>query len=279
MEVLLTGATGFIGSRVLAELERRAVNVVAITRRPTALPACSSRVNVVELDLREVSAGSYDAFGRPDLLIHLAWGGLPDYDSTRHYEVELPLHYGFIRTLVDAGLPAVAISGTCLEYGLQCGALREDAAALPTTPYGYAKDALRKQLEFLRGQRGFSLTWMRLFYTYGSGQSPTSLYSQLHAAAKRRDATFQMSSGEQLRDYVAGGELVRLLTELALKRANAGVVNVCSGRPVSVRRLVESWIATEGYEIGLDLSVYPQPKYEPLAFWGDRSKLDAILEA
>jgi len=54
-------------------------------------------------------------------------------------------------------------------------------------------------------------------------------------------------------------------------------VNVCSGRPVSVRRLVEGWIRDNGWTIDLNLGHYPYPDYEPMAFWGERRKLDRIL--
>jgi dTDP-6-deoxy-L-talose 4-dehydrogenase (NAD+) len=40
---------------------------------------------------------------------------------------------------------------------------------------------------------------------------------------------------------------------------------------------VEGWIAENGWEIALNLGHYPYPDYEPMAFWGDRDRLDAIL--
>jgi dTDP-6-deoxy-L-talose 4-dehydrogenase (NAD+) len=53
---------------------------------------------------------------------------------------------------------------------------------------------------------------------------------------------------------------------------------VCSGEPISVRKLVEGWIKDNGWSIGLDLGHYPYPDYEPMAFWGDRQKLDRCLD-
>jgi nucleoside-diphosphate-sugar epimerase len=279
MKVLLTGGTGFVGSHVLAQLRKHDVEVWTLRRRGCAPRDSEGQANVIETDIESVDEQSYDDFGRPDVLVHLAWGGLPNYGSAHHFETELPMHFRFIRTLVEAGLPAVAVSGTCLEYGLQSGALSEDRPCTPTTPYGHAKDALRTQLEFLRREREFAMTWMRLFYVYGNRQSPQSLYSQLNAAIKRGDPQFDMSSGEQLRDYLPIEELARLVVDLAIRRGNAGTVNVCSGRPISVRSLVERWIRENGSSIRLNLGHYPQPMHEPLAFWGDRAKLDLIMGA
>ena len=84
--------------------------------------------------------------------------------------------------------------------------------------------------------------------------------------------------GEQLRDYLPISEVARLIVELALRRLNAGVVNVCSGQPISVRALVEGWIKENGWDIQLNLGRYPYPDYEPMVFWGTRSKLDKLME-
>jgi dTDP-6-deoxy-L-talose 4-dehydrogenase (NAD+) len=72
----------------------------------------------------------------------------------------------------------------------------------PVTPYGLAKDTLRKFLEMLQEVHPFTLQWVRLFYLYGPGQNPKSLLSQLDAAIEQGDPVFRMSGGEQLRDYL-----------------------------------------------------------------------------
>jgi len=276
MKIAVTGASGFIGRAVLAELARRGIAAVASSRSGNdVLPVAGHRA--LTLDLHEAPADAFDRLGRPDVLIHLAWGGLPNYRSLHHVESELPAQYRFIRGLVEAGLGSLVVTGTCFEYGMQSGPLHEDLPARPENPYGFAKDALRRELEFLKAAQPFTLTWARLFYLYGEGQAETSLLPQLRQAVARGDKAFNMSGGEQLRDYLAVEEAVRPLVSLALARCDAGVVNVCSGRPVSVRRLVEGWIRDNGWTIDLNLGHYPYPDYEPMAFWGERRKLDHIL--
>lgn len=273
MRIAVTGATGFIGRHVLAELSTRCVEVVAVPRQATNAIMPRPGMTVLPLEMKNVDAGSFDLLGRPDALIHLAWGGLPNYRSIHHFESELPQQYRFLSELVKAGLGCAIITGTCFEYGMQSGALTESMQTLPENPYGFAKDVLRRQLEFLRKTHEFSLTWCRLFYVYGDGQAATSLLPNLRKAVERQEKTFDMSGGEQLRDYLPVTEVVRHLVDLALARADIGVVNVSSGRPISVRRLVEGWIAQNGWDIQLNLGHYPYPDFEPLAFWGDCSKL------
>lgn len=278
MKVAVTGASGFIGQHVLAELARSSVEVVAVTRTATKLPIVNTTIKIVEMDISCPDSNSFNRLGRPDVLIHLAWDGLPNYKSLHHFETELPRQYTFLKALVDAGLPSLLVAGTCFEYGMRSGPLSEDMDTFPGNPYGYAKDALRKQMEFLQSTTAFTLTWARLFYMYGEGQPMSSLYPLLKNAVQRREPLFNMSGGEQLRDYLPADEVARLLVALAKHQVDLGVVNVSAGTPISVRKLVEGWLDENGWEIELNLGYYPYPDYEPMAFWGDRRYLNKILE-
>ncbi len=272
MRIAVTGANGFIGKHVVAQLLERGCEVVALLREPARRPETwSGRVEIVPFDLGEASVGMYDRLQRPDVLIHLAWGGLPNYRSLQHFEVELPRQYQFLSTLVREGLPAMLVAGTCFEYGMQAGMLRPSMPSMPTNPYGYAKDALRRQLQMLQIEQSFNLIWGRVFYLYGEGQSPTSLYPKLEAAVAAGASVFDMSGGEQLRDYLPVAEVARRIVVMALSGRNLGVQNICSGQPISVRRLVETWIEANNWTIRLNLGAFPYPDYEPMAFWGEDS--------
>lgn len=277
MKIAVTGATGFIGRHVLAELGARSVESVALVRA-ASIGLGHSNSGVVQLDLHDAPANAFDLMGRPDVLIHLAWSGLPNYKSLHHFEHELPAQYRFLKNLIESGLQNLVVAGTCFEYGMQSGSLSEDIVPQPSNPYGFAKDTLRCQLEYLKSAHPFHLTWARLFYLYGEGQAENSLLPQLRQAVERGDPVFNMSGGEQLRDYLPVTEVARHLVALALARKDMGAVNVCSGTPISVRKLVESWIKENGWSIALNLGHYPYPDYEPLAFWGDRKKLDSLQE-
>ena len=107
----------------------------------------------------------------------------------------------------------------------------------------------------------------------------TSLYPQLRTAVERGDRTFDMSGGEQLRDYLPVSEVARIIVALSTRRKDEGVVNICSGKPVSIRSLVEGWVRDNQWGISLRFGQKPYPGHEPMAFWGDRSRLDSIMEA
>lgn len=275
MKIAVTGAGGFIGTHVARALVASGADVTGIVRRMPVSPVAGMRY--VMLDLADADAGTYSAIGTPDQLVHLAWGGLPHYRARHHFERELPLQYRFLHRMADAGLPAMMVAGTCYEYGMVNGECDEQAELRPANPYAFAKAALLRQLQYLQADLGFAMTWPRLFYMWGEGQAPGSLYSLLRTAIANGDATFPMSAGEQLRDYLPVEEVAVMLAALAMRAGNDGVVNISSGAPVSVRNLVERWIAAAGARILPELGRYPYPTHEPLAFWGATAKRRALL--
>jgi nucleoside-diphosphate-sugar epimerase len=279
MKIAVTGASGFIGRHVLAELKARSIESIALVRTSESRARVDSCAWVVPLDVHQATADAFELMGKPDVLIHLAWSGLPNYKSLHHIEQELPAQYSFLKGLIESGLQRVVVAGTCFEYGMQSGLLNEDSVPRPSNPYGFAKDALRCQLEYLKDAHPFQLTWARLFYLYGEGQAGSSLFPQLQQAVERGDPVFNMSGGEQLRDYLPVAEISKHLVSLALADQGVGIVNVCAGTPISVRKLVEDWIEEHGWSIKLNFGHYPYPEYEPMAFWGDRRKLDRHMES
>jgi nucleoside-diphosphate-sugar epimerase len=270
MKVALTGASGFVGRYVLAALMQHDVEIVAVTRDATKLGDMDKSVKILELDLY-ADCDFYHVMGAPDALIHLAWDGLPNYKSLHHFETELPRQYNFIKRMVESGLNSLFVSGTCFEYGMQSGELSAETKTEPTNPYGFAKDALRKQLEFLKANKPFNFIWGRLFYMYGEGQASNSLYPQLKQAVLRGDKVFNMSGGAQLRDYLPIETIAEIIVKLTLAQRDLGTINICSGKPTSVRSLVEQWVRENGWEIELNLGYYPYPDYEPMEFWGSLS--------
>ena len=278
MKIALTGASGFLGQHVLNALLLQEIEVTAVTRNATRLADFKERIHIVEMDISKPQINCYQQMGCPEILMHLAWDGLPNYRALHHFEKELPGQYQFLRSMIKSGLSSLMVTGTCFEYGMQSGPLGEDMSAKPTNPYGFAKNALRQQLEFLQSDMDFSLTWARLFYMYGEGQSANSLFPKLKEAILRQDIRFEMSGGDQLRDYLPVEEVARLLVQLVIAEQGIGIINVCSGVPISVRKLVEQLLVENNWKIDLNLGSYPYPDYEPMEFWGNRQLLDKVME-
>lgn len=280
-KVLVTGCTGFIGNHVVKRLLQEQCEVVATSAHEAKARQFNwfPHVTYIPFDLHAApGTGNYfEQFGKPDALIHLAWEGLPNYRSLFHFEENLPAHYRFLKQLVTEGLTDITATGTCFEYGMQEGCLGETNQPQPANPYALAKDTLRRFLEELQKHQPFAFKWVRLFYMYGPGQNPNSLLSQLDKALEAGEPEFRMSGGEQVRDYLPVEEVAENIVKIALQQKVSGIVNCCSGIPVTVKQLVERYLSGKGRTIPLNLGYYPYPDYEPMRFWGDNTKLKIIL--
>jgi dTDP-6-deoxy-L-talose 4-dehydrogenase (NAD+) len=274
VKILVTGVTGFVGSHVVSRLLASGHTVVAVARdevRARTLP-WFEQVEFVAHDLHN-AAWNWQKSAIPDVLIHLAWPGLPNYQDFLHIGKNLPADLQFLESAVQGGVPHLIVAGTCLEYGMQYGPLGEEMETRPFTPYGFAKDALRKSLEILQRRHPFTLQWVRLFYMYGEGQNPYSLLSQLDRALDEGRDRFEMSAGDQLRDYLPIETIARCFDWASTHPEMSGVINCCSGKPISVLDLVNQHLAKRNGKIHLVRGHYPYPDYEPMAFWGVPEKL------
>jgi dTDP-6-deoxy-L-talose 4-dehydrogenase (NAD+) len=278
--ILITGATGFIGRHVIEYLLSAGHSLIttAIEEKDVAetfFPLLK-QTDYISKNLNEKENDYYSFFRKPDCLIHLSWEGLPNYNELFHVERNLSANYFFIKNMVEKGLSDITIAGTCFEYGLQNGCLKEDMQTNPVTVYGLAKDTLRKFVETLQSKCQFSMKWIRLFYPYGHGQSKKSLWTQMEEAIITKQQQFNMSQGEQIRDFIPIKNVAEYVSKIATQDEVTGIINCCSGHPRSVRSFVEDFFITRNYQIILNRGYYPYPYYEPFAFWGDRKKISEI---
>ncbi len=280
MKILVTGATGFIGNYVVQELLKNNCEVIAtsLNKEKAKDAAWFSQVTYIPFNLKEFdeSTNYYSFFGEPDAMIHLAWEGLPNYKNAFHVEENLPRHLAFLTNLINNGLTNLAVTGTCFEYGMKEGCLSEEMDCEPANPYAIAKNELRIQLQLLNASQSFNFKWMRLFYMYGQGQSVKSLISQLEVALDNNEPAFNMSGGEQVRDFLPVEIVAENIVKIAIQNKVQGIINCCSGKPVTVKAFVEDYLKVRNKSIKLNLGFYPYTDYEPMKFWGDNSKLKLI---
>ena len=280
MKILVTGASGFIGNHVVEYLLKSGADVIATSRNIDKAKAFGwfGSVTYIPYELnKSIHKDLFTLFKEPDLLIHLAWEGLPNYKDLFHFERNLSENYAFIKNLVQNGLKKLSVTGTCLEYGMQNGCLDEGVPTIPDTPYSIAKDTLRRFIDALSKQYRFDYTWIRLFYLYGKGQNENAILSQLDRAIDNNEEIFNMSGGEQLRDYLPVEKAAEYIVRISMQDKENGIFNCCSGKPISIRKLVEDHLKTRGKHIKLNLGYHDYPDYEPMAFWGCNRKMKSVV--
>lgn len=279
MKVLVTGSSGFIGNYVVKELLKRNNSVIATSTDKEKIRKMEwyNDVEYISCDLK-THKDFYTYFNCPEVLIHLAWEGLPNYKSVTHIENNLLDNFFFLKKMIASGLTDILVTGTCLEYGLVNGCLDETLVTNPQNPYAIAKDTLRKFLELLKYEYHFNFNWLRIFYVYGEGQNATALIPQLEKSIKEGKKVFNMSGGEQIRDFIHVNKVAEIIVKIALSKKEGGIINCCSGEPITVRKFVEDYLHEFKKEIKLNLGYYPYNDYEPFAFWGSNKKLMNFLK-
>jgi len=276
VKIALTGATGFIGRHVRDFLAVSDHNVRLLARDPKKLRELARNESIVEGDIGEAKSNWFELLGFPDIVIHLAWGGLPNHLDSWHIDAELPRQIQFLISLLNGGLKKLLITGTCHEYGLVHGAISETDETMPNTPYGLAKDTLRREVFRLKSQLPFELVWARIFYPFGEGQCKSSLYSELQMCIKSGQRDFLIGSGDRVLDFIDVREVARTLVELSIFAPNVGVINIGSGKPKSVYNFVESLIASRNSNVQIVVGGRADRSYESPSFWADKSKLESL---
>jgi nucleoside-diphosphate-sugar epimerase len=183
-----------------------------------------------------------DACRGIDTIIHAAWYAEPGLYLQSPKNIDcvngtLRLAQGAI----DAKVRRFVGVGTCFEYDLSAGHLSVATPLKPTTPYALAKATAFNALSQLLPDNGVEFAWCRLFYLYGEGEDDGEdarrLVPYLRAQLKAGERA-ELSSGTQIRDFLDVREAGRMIAETALERVQ-GPVNICSGKPVTVRQLAE----------------------------------------
>ncbi|MBP7809742.1 MAG: NAD(P)-dependent oxidoreductase [Bacteroidia bacterium] len=280
MKVLVTGATGGLGELVISKLLSQNIEVIATSRNEEKAKQCDffSKVTYVPFDINsQNNSDLYSYFNKPDALIHLAWEKLDEYKNEAHTTSILENHKQFLSNLIDNGLKDITVVGTCYEYGLQEGILKENMDSKPVLPYPQGKNLIREFLETKQKTNPFNLKWPRVFYVFGEVKGRKNLYTHLINAIKNKDESFNMSGGEQIRDFLSPDEIAERIVKIALQNKTLGVINCCSGKPVKLKDFVNDFLNKNNYKIKLNLGVYPYADYEPMETWGDTAKLDAVL--
>lgn len=266
MDVHLLGGNGFIGRAIKQHSDFLYPNqLICWSHRPSA------EDHFFDLFSPESWAGLCNA--RPKVVLFLSWPGLPDYNGAFHLTRNMPAAFQLFEALVASGCQKIVVSGTCYEYGIQNGCLREDSPVFPCNLYGIAKNTLREGLEVLCQSTSVKMAWARIFYPYGSQQNPKSLYPSLIEAINVKQKTFQIGSGRQIRDFVEVSRVAQQLLQISLDPSAEGIFNCGSGVPMSVLEFVERCILERGSSLIVERSSLLDRQDEPFAFWADMTNL------
>lgn len=274
-KVLVTGACGYIGRHVVAELVRQGHHVIASDFVNTGLP---EDVEFTDYPIFNGDPDIYDKLGRPDVLIHLAWKNGFIHNSPAHME-ELSKHVVFLNHMIDAGIWSVSVMGSMHEVGYWEGAIRAETPCSPLSQYGVSKNALRQSMMLYTQGKDTNFHWLRAFYIFGDDKRGSSIFAKLHQAAEEGKTTFPFTSGKNYYDFIHIDELAKQIVAASVQDRVNGIINVCTGKPKTLAEQVEWYIKDNALPITLEYGKFPDRPYDSPGVWGDPSEIQQILAA
>ncbi|MGL4606646.1 MAG: NAD-dependent epimerase/dehydratase family protein [Eubacteriaceae bacterium] len=273
-KIVVTGSNGYIGRHVVKALLNMGAEVIALDIENSNV---DERATYLKYDVFNSEENAYEMLGYPDVCLHLAWKDGFVHNSISHIDY-LPAHYHFLRNLLEGGLKHVAVMGSMHEVGYFEGAISEGTLTNPISLYGIAKNTLRQLMQAYQLNEEFVFQWLRGYYILGDDLMNNSVFSKILQKAGENERAFPFTSGLNKYDFISIESLALQIALSVLQENINGVINCCSGKPVSLKDKVEEFIKERELNISLEYGAFPDRAYDSPVVYGENKKIKMIIE-
>ena len=242
--VLLTGASGFIGSTLASRLLSDGADVSCLVRT-VELEAAHKR-GIPEDRMIKISSFQHAELApimdslQPEYIFHLAASGVNPQDSDPEDVLNgnVNLVTQLLLSVRGCSVKRIIHTGSCSEYAISPSEdyLTEDSPIGPDTLYGAAKAASVIYGNALAKQLAVPFTTLRLFGVYGVGEAPGRLVPYL-IDRLACDESVDLTPGEQIRDLLYIDDIVEAFLAAATSPEieSYRAYNVCSGCETQIK--------------------------------------------
>lgn len=278
--ILITGSSGFVGKPLLGLLARKSYEILSIGRtRYEDLPV-NGAISHHQADLCDVR--SYKETVRkfaPELFIHLAWQGIPDF-SPAQCTANLKMSVDLADEVISsAACKKILIAGSCFEYNQMFGPCLESTRGSAKDSFTWSKHSLLSWLEMICSQRNVCLGWLRSFYIYGPRQRPGSLIPSIFTALKDGQLP-SLRTPNNRNDFVHVQDVALGFLHAVEHEFPSGIYNLGSGISTPVARICQ---IAEKLVLGTqtrtdELVRTTQDNHQTCDFWADCSKTEQFMD-
>lgn len=272
-KILVTGANGYIGRHIVKSLLDKGYVVYASDLK---FDEVDSRAKRVDISIFDENENIYNELERPDICLHLAWRDGFIHNSETHIS-DLYKHYKFIKNMISGGLKHLAVMGSMHEVGYWEGYIDDKTPTNPLSLYAIAKNSLRQMIEILIKDKNVTFQWLRGYYIIGDDLKGNSIFSKILKAELEGQKKFPFTMGKNKYDFIQLDEFVEQIVLCITQEQIVGIINCCSGHPISLADKVEEFIAVNGLKIELEYGAFPDRPYDSPAVWGDNRKIEEVM--
>ena len=241
MKILLTGATGFLGSHIAENLISHNFELILTKREHSSLKNCQSFQNKVTwVDTDTVLWVDEIIEFKPDMIIHAAWNGVSsiyreDWESQL---TNIDFMYQLLKIAERSNVKKFISLGSQAEYGQFEGKITEEYPLNPTSSYGAVKLAVSELLKAFCTEKQINWYWLRVFTVFGERENEKWLIPSFINKMLSECSEMDFTLGEQKYAYLYIADFADSIASVVIQDAPTGIYNVSSDHPIRLKDLL-----------------------------------------
>ncbi len=271
MRVLVTGANGYLGRKVVNILKRKEIELITTDLNDNIY----NDRNFISSDIFKIE-NPFDFFGRPNVLIHMAWRDGFDHKNDSHM-LDLSTHYYFLDDFINNNIDSISIMGSMHELGSFEGKVNNESPTNPLNLYAISKDTLRKAIEIKCTNRKTKLKWLRAYYIYGDDAHSKSIFGKIFSNEKNNIDYIDVNDGLGQYDFIHVDKLAYQITEASLQSDYEGIIECCSGSPFQLKKMIDNYIYFNNFNIKPNYGKLQYRPYDSKFIYGDSTIINDIV--
>tara|TARA_B100001057_G_scaffold464871_1_gene520435 strand:+ start:531 stop:1373 length:843 start_codon:yes stop_codon:yes gene_type:complete len=278
MKVLISGATGHLGSKLIDKISKNfsKIEITLIYNNKKRLNKInkSNIIKKIHFPLSNSLNGlkknnlNFEEF---DIFIHLAWPDLDNYNSDNHKNIGYVGSKKLIKFMLERGLKRILVTGTCFEYGDNIeGKINSGLIGNPVkNQYAYSKNKLRNWLFKQQNKHKFIINWVVIFYLIDSDLNYNDNILSNYLNHVKKNKLFEINNPFYAHDFILADKVIEKLILIMKNKKINGIINVGSGKIKQIHELLNHY--KKIFKVKKNIVFYRNSKSINKYFWSDNN--------